>query len=454
MFKRLAGVTFVLCAVLAQSAQAGVHHPSAVKPHSLGVNAQFLTLGGGSTSPNPVTPSAIAAWVTRMADAGVQTVRLPVRWAAIEQNGVLPGTHLPPNWGSTDAVIQALAEEGIRVAALLVGTPGWARLNIGNEKRPPNSDADFAAFAAKFAARYRAGGIHWTTNAAGAADLPIDTYEIYNEPNLASQFQHPINFVCNAALAPAQQPGPQRYASLFAAAYWAIHGQDPQAIVMLGGLADRVEQQDPDCSVQGFIQAMRLHTGVVPDAIGLHVYRGETAGPENVVEKLFPTWAEVLYRLRRYRKQIDDLGWSARPIYLNETGWVTWDSEYTPPLNWPTTPEAVRGMNLAQLASKVLRSNCGVRQFHPHTWRTTEGVQTSFEHWFGLTELDGNGVGQLRDFQWSNMMLKLRGDVAASAPATGFVDLCDWRDAPDVDGDGDVESADTTPIETPDPIPG
>lgn len=433
-------------AVLASPAYAG---PPRVKPDSLGVNVQFLTIGGNfSPNPNPDPVNGnLGPWVQKMADAGIQVVRLPVRWSSIE--GTAPdlfGNHAPLNWQATDWIVQAFADKGIRVAPSLGSTPQWARAGMPDEKYPPAYDSQFAWFAARFAERYRSGGTYWNLNGTGA-DLPIQTYEIWNEPNIWGYFKTPIGFSCNQLMAPQNWPGPQRYAQLFTAAYNAIKTADPQSIVMLGGLAGKVTQDDPDCSVEGFIQAFKMHTGVVPDAIGLHAYTGETAAG---VQTYPPSWAEILYRVRRFRQQIDNLGWSSRPIYLNENGWVTWPAGYVlRPGQAPTTPEAVRGQNLAQVASKLLRSNCGIRQYQPHTWRTAETLEpdgsANAEKWYGLTD----SVGTLHDLQWSTMMQRLRGN-AASAPNPGYVDLCPWRGAVDIDGDGTTDPLDTTPIDQPD----
>lgn len=79
--------------------------------------------------------------------------------------------------------------------------------------------ADFASFAAALAERYGPGGAFWRARPDLAAD-PVDTYEIWNEPDVGMFW------------APASDPA--RYADLYLRARDAIKAVDPGARVIVG----------------------------------------------------------------------------------------------------------------------------------------------------------------------------------------------------------------------------
>ncbi|MBI5669849.1 MAG: O-antigen ligase family protein [Chloroflexi bacterium] len=166
----------------------------------LGVNAEL----------SQYSPDDLSVQLDRMEAAGITWVRQLFPWDAIEPQ---PGRF---DWDRWDRLVQAVdARPGLRLVAVLVNTPAWARspLAVDNPTAPPSNPADFAAFARAFAARY---------------GTMIDHYQLWDEPNLTAAWG-------------GLEPRPADYAALVQEAYAAIHGADENAQVLLAALAPTVE---------------------------------------------------------------------------------------------------------------------------------------------------------------------------------------------------------------------
>ena len=108
---------------------------------------------------------------------------------------------------------------------------GWAA--EASRSPPISSAADEQAwqdFLKAAVARYGPGGTYWATDyhqqfGAGATPLPIQSWQIWNEPNLKKYF------------APGTRPqSAQKYATLLQISHDAIKSQDPQAQIVLAGM--------------------------------------------------------------------------------------------------------------------------------------------------------------------------------------------------------------------------
>ena len=111
--------------------------------------------------------------------------------------------------GANDANnIAADAERsGLKLILRVDTPPAWAAPASGN--RPPSNPNDFADFMGALAGHLRG---------------RVAAYEIYNEPNLASEWGN-------------QRPNPEQYAQLLRAVYPRIKAADPSALVISAGMA-------------------------------------------------------------------------------------------------------------------------------------------------------------------------------------------------------------------------
>lgn len=163
----------------------------------LGVNAELTQY----------TPDELANQLEWMRQAQITWVRQVFRWDETEPQ---PGVFA---WERYDAIVEAAANQPeLKLIAVLLGTPDWAREN-GNETAPPNDPATFGAFARAFAERYGA---------------TIDFYQIWDEPNLSANWG-------------GNDPQAADYVALLQAGYAAIHGADEDATVIAAALAPTTE---------------------------------------------------------------------------------------------------------------------------------------------------------------------------------------------------------------------
>ncbi len=213
-------------------------------------------------------------------------------WAYIEPR---PGQY---DWGSADRIIDHANRQGLRVIARLGFTPDWARPD-------PNVTtttftyldaaryADFARFAAAFAAHYKE---------------RVTEIVIWNEPNLSGEWgMRPVD--------------PAGYVAMLRAVYPAIKAANPAAVVLAGALAPTLE---PVGSAQGmndldYLAAMYQALGAEArpyDGWAIHSY-GRTAPPEEppARDRLNYRRAELLHDVMVSHSD------GRLPVYVTEAGW-------------------------------------------------------------------------------------------------------------------------------------
>ena len=153
-----------------------------------------------------------------MTRAGVESVRLPVYWAAMQ-----PAPDGPIDFSVSDRLIGGAAARGLRVLPTVLTTPAWAELRPGTayNASPPRDPATYAAFLTALVHRYGPGGDYWHANP-GMRAVPVRAYQIWNEPG------QPYYWT--------EQPFARRYVQLLAAARAAIKAADRGATIVLAGL--------------------------------------------------------------------------------------------------------------------------------------------------------------------------------------------------------------------------
>lgn len=272
-------------------------------------------------------PSELDQQLAAMQANGVQLVRADAPWAWIEP---LPPGPAGPAWqfSQTDAWVSALARHHLTWEPLIDFSVWWAKTCSGF--CAPTSNDTYATFAQAVAARYGAGGSFWAQNPQ-LPYYPAQIFEIWNEENVSTYYVDP-----------------GRFAGLYTAARSAIHAVDPQASVIVGGLADdsgtfNASQDYPAQYVQRMFAADPGLKGNV-DGFGLHPY-GTTA-------------ADVEQWVADFRKELDTLGEGSIPIDITEIGWTTGDA----------TRENWRAWMMFNVGGTLARSNCGIRMLAPYDW--------------------------------------------------------------------------------------
>jgi hypothetical protein len=180
------------------------------------------------------SPERAPAVVARWAAAGIDMVRIQVRWVAIAPGALEPAQPLgfdardpedpQYNWAATDQALALVVANGMTPLLTVTGSgPLWASRvpSLGNPRYQPDP-VKFGQFAEAVARRY---------------GRVADRYLIWNEPNQPLWLQPQQE--CPVAGQRCSPVAPHTYRALVRAAYPAIHQADPGAQVIAGALAPR-----------------------------------------------------------------------------------------------------------------------------------------------------------------------------------------------------------------------
>jgi hypothetical protein len=226
-----------------------------------------------------------------MAEAGVDSVRLPLDWSGIQSENP---TIAEPNWSSFDHQVGLAAEADIRVMPFVLGTPEWAApRTIALPVRSAWQRWGWSTFLRAAENRYGPSGEFWEENP-GLTYLPIRNWEIWNEENIVT-FDG--------------RPDPAGFATLVRISGRILHGADPGSKVILGGLFGRPLQVPPNIASGDYLSRVYRARNVKPyfDGVAQHPYvaRAKAMGAQ-------------LTNLRRIMNVHND---ADTPIYVTELGW-------------------------------------------------------------------------------------------------------------------------------------
>ncbi len=223
-------------------------------------------------------------------EAGFTLVRQAFPWREMEVGKGIS------DWGVADRVVEAL--EGFSIIAVVDSPPPWAQTE-GPANSPPDNYRDFGDFLYALASRYRG---------------KIRAYQIWREPNLASQWGHP-----NAA----------EYVALLRLAYLNIKAADPEALVISAGLAPTQSGLPLAIPDDLFLrQIYRMGGRRYFDLLGVNALGFKAppeASPEQVAQS--PLWGgQRSFSFRRVedlRRIMVENGDEAKEVAITEFGWST-----------------------------------------------------------------------------------------------------------------------------------
>lgn len=277
------------------------------------------------------------------AKLGVRWLRTDIYWADVQAKG--PGSY---DWSETDHILDLAQEFGIQLLPVVGTTPDWAKKDRDGASTPGNPDS-FGRFLTAAVQRYKPRGIR--------------VWEIWNEPNLAGNWP--------------PHPDPAAYADLLIAAHRAIKAQDPDATVILGGMA-AARWTGPPFNVQhytapDFLQGIYdAGGGDAFDAVAYHPYSYPDT-PD--ADWRWNGWGIMSGPLRDLMISHGD---GDKPIWITEFGAPTNDGN--------------GGISEAEQA-ETLRE--GVRLARESDWagplfwygyRDLGGDVGNNEHWFGILD--------------------------------------------------------------------
>jgi polysaccharide biosynthesis protein PslG len=248
----------------------------------------------------------------------IGTIRIPVYWMHCEPR---PGDF---EFDALDQVVGMAADAGIRVLPFVYGSPAWV---AAEPARPPLAKDDravWARFLRVLVDRYGPGGEFWNGR---AARLPIRRWQLWNEPNF------PIFW--------APRPSPAGYARLLATGARAIRGADPQARIVLAGLAPIERHPLP----WDFLRRLYAVPGFARsfDVVALHPYSASLRS--------------LSYQVAQTRAAMAAAGDAAKPLEITEFGVASGGVRASPMVKTPAGQAA------------FLRRAFGLLLANRRTWR-------------------------------------------------------------------------------------
>ncbi|HEY89058.1 MAG TPA: O-antigen ligase family protein [Thermoflexia bacterium] len=295
--------------------------------------------------------AASLTWALDTISAGGFTwVRQRFPWAEIEP---APGEY---QWERWDRIVAGAVKRGVQLIPVLDSPPEWAGM-------PPAPEA-FAQFAGTFANHYLAQLVY---------------YQLWHNPNLGTAWDGEAN--------------PYVYAELLAHAAPAIRAADPDARIILGGLAPNVESGPQNYAEDRFLELLYT-AGAAPyfDVVAVQPY-GFDVGPEErqVAREAFNFSRPLLVRevMKRHADAekaiwITDFGWNSLPAAGEDI-----------PSIWGSVDEATQAAYTAAALERAetewpwMGALC-LNGFQPRPVTPSQLIPDAEEHWgFALVGPEG-----------------------------------------------------------------
>jgi Glycosyl hydrolase catalytic core len=224
----------------------------------------------------------------------VQTDRFMIPWYAVQPS------QRTIDWSGMDRIVGGLASHGIRPVPFVWGSPSWVR---PGPSRPPVgttfAETAWQNFLKAAVARYGSTGSYWANGyrqryGASATPLPIQSWQIWNEPNLQKYFDP----------GGTSAEGISKYARLVKISHDAIKSKDSHARIVLGGLLGSGRPLAWD-----FLSGLYKVSGFKNnfDVAALHPYTTSLDGFRR--------------QILRFRAPMTNHGDGAKPLWLTEFAW-------------------------------------------------------------------------------------------------------------------------------------
>ena len=214
-------------------------------------------------------------------------VRFQVRWSLVEPDNRSPENY---NWDYLDMSVQNARNAGVNAIFTIESNPTWAAAQSGG---PVTNTADLQEFVSAIVARY-----------------PFVRYwEIYNEPDRVGRFGNKG----------------KTYAELLASLYPVIKTANPEAQLVMGGLAsDWFIDQGGPFDRNFLTDTLNYCAGTCFDVANFHYYPGFRSEWES--------YGRDIIGKANYVRQILNAHGYGRPIFATETGWPAGTNTGSPEL--------------------------------------------------------------------------------------------------------------------------
>lgn len=262
---------------------------------------------------------------TYVISAGAEWIRMPINWSSIEPINTTPGNY---NWSNIDDRIQAINDSKVRLVATLDHNPDWA---ASTPYGPVSNIADLQEFVGAIVARYPL----------------VEYWEFYNEPDNIEFFG------LNGA----------GYAAMLQAIYPVVKTANPNAKVVIGGLAMDWYTDEGGPFDRNFLEDVLANcAGPCFDVANFHYFPFFRNAWE-------PYGRDIIGKANFIRQMLTAYGYD-RPLIATETSWPAGTVWGSPELQARYVPKVyVRSM-----AAGLLLTN-----------------------WYALRDTDSSNPGLLQD---------------------------------------------------------
>ena len=244
-------------------------------------------------------------------DAGIRWIKQHIPWADIEIQGpdqYFDAAARRSSWAKYDEIVDLADEFKVAIIARVDRAPAWARPNQGSPTSPPSDFGLYGSFLTKLATRYRG---------------RIRHYQIWNEPNLASEWG-------------GDPPDSTGYANLLRVAFNAIKSVDNANVVIAAPLAATLENTPRAMDELTYLE--RLYEAGVGEY--LDVQAANAFGLEYPPDALPDRDVLNFRRVEFVRELMVEFGLPDKPIWFNEYGWNASPADMSPTkLVWRRVPE-------------------------------------------------------------------------------------------------------------------
>jgi hypothetical protein len=312
----------------------------------------------------------LAHQLNTMVASGVQTLRVVFSWAyaqpykswsdvpAADRSQFVNIGGVPTRFAQFDQLAALAAARNLRIFPTVMFAPSWdARPAPSYDLQVPKTDGPYAKFCAALVRRYGPHGTFWNSQSRA---VPINMWEIWNEPNLSYYWP--------------EQPFPRSYAALLHAAHNAIKAVDPAADVIVGGLTS---------GSWNSLNELYAVPGVGRwfDGVALHPYTKYPAG--------------VITIMQFVKRVLDEHGGATKLLVADEISWPSSEGRGVEPATLDiATTKAGQARNVAAvlpLLAKYRRS-LNLVGFAWYTWAGIDDRGGDLFDFSGLYHYDaGNG---------------------------------------------------------------
>jgi hypothetical protein len=290
-------------------------------------------------------------------DSQSSWVRDAISWRLIE-----PDPRTPPvyTWGSADTAVQAARPDtgGLEFILTISGNPDWAA-DLRNGPLNPVGLSSYTAFIAAAVERYDGDGVD---DAVGSP--VINHWEIYNEPDRGGTGSW-VRWGYDG----------DKYAELLEAIYPAVKAANPDAQIVMGGLAyDWFEDNSSGPFVREFLdEVLSAEGGDFFDIMNFHLYPAFWA---NWTDEESPS---LLEKANFIKDKLASYGYPNMPILITESGWHSNNSA-----NPPGDPEAQARYVVELFTQSIAVGSKTMVWWMLHdptdTWQFENGLITNVDH--------------------------------------------------------------------------